>query len=76
MELDQVFLLMFTYGSAVYVSFHKGVGTIALGVLLMVLSFFVLLHQMIELSYNFIYLISFFIYFMISILSILKNKRK
>lgn len=74
MELEQVFLLIFTYGSVLYVSFGKGVGTIALGALLLVLSFFVLLHQLIGFSYNFIYMMSFLILFIISILSILKTK--
>lgn len=75
MELDQVFLLIFTYWAILDISFKKGIGTIALGALLLVLSFFVLLYQTINLSYNYIYIMSFLIMFMISILSIVKTKK-
>lgn len=72
MDLVQVFLLMFTYGAAIYVSFTRKVGTYGLGLLMLILSFFVLLNQVIDLSYNLIYYVQFFVMAIIGIISIIK----
>ena len=74
MELEQVFMLIMTYGAALYVSFGKGKGTVSMGMMLLVLSFFVLLHQMIGLSYNYVYLVSFLTYFLIAVISMTQLK--
>ena len=74
MELEQVFILIMTYGAALYVSFGKGKGTVVMGMILLLLSFFVLLHQMIGLSYNYVYLVSFLTFFLISIISMTQLK--
>lgn len=70
MELE----LIMTYSAVLYVSFGKGKGTVILGLMLLVLSFFVLLHQMIGLSYNYVYLVSFLTFFLIAVISITQLK--
>jgi len=74
MELEQVFMLIMVYGAALYVSFGKGKGTVGLGMMLLILSFVVLLHQMIALSYNYVYLVSFLTFFLIAVISITQLK--